>query len=159
MLVRQKLVLCLLGTVLVLGTGPTADAANQPGKPLTDLSTQYWKDTLATSPLNATNLGFHDYDDRLEDISPEGRARQRTQMANLLKQTGTIDSGLLSGSDVVTLAMLKTGLDNRLSVQAACRPDLWNVDHLFGFQLRFARLPVYQPVTNRAQADALLKRY
>ncbi|MBC8121427.1 MAG: DUF885 domain-containing protein [Gemmatimonadaceae bacterium] len=159
MLTHRKIVLCLLGTALVLGTGPAALAAGEPGKSLVNLSNRYWKEGLISSPLNATILGVHDYDDRLEDISPEGRTRQRAQAAGLLKQAGTIDAGLLSGSDAVTLAMLKTGLDNRLSVQEACRPDLWNVDHLFGFQLRFARLPVYQPVTNRAQADALLKRY
>src|SRR5688572_27979562 len=57
---------------------PPADAASGVSDPqVADLLRRHWALTLELFPELATNLGVHRFDDRLEDNSPEGLARQR----------------------------------------------------------------------------------
>jgi hypothetical protein len=41
------------------------------------IADRYWEARLEASPLFATFLGDHRYDDRVDDLSEQGEARQR----------------------------------------------------------------------------------
>ena len=67
-------------------------AFGAPERPIGDerldaLSLQYFADTWRLDPIRATSVGVHDYDDKLNDVSPAGVARRiaflRTTLASL----------------------------------------------------------------------------
>src|SRR5690348_15806435 len=49
-------------------------------KALTKVCDDFWQGWLKVNPTQATVLGDHRYDDRLGDISPEAKQRERTRV-------------------------------------------------------------------------------
>lgn len=72
------------------------------------------------SPVEATGLGEHRYDDRLPDISAAGRAAREGEWRALLGELARLDRGGLSRDNQVDLALL----DNEL------RYKLWSNDRM-----------------------------
>jgi len=72
------------------------------------------------SPVEATGLGEHRYDDRLPDISAPGRAAREGEWRALLGELARLDRGGLSRDNQVDLALL----DNEL------RYKLWSNDRM-----------------------------
>ena len=72
------------------------------------------------SPVEATGLGEHRYDDRLPDISAAGRAARETEWRAILAELARLDRGGLSRDNQVDLALL----DNEL------RYKLWSGDRM-----------------------------
>ena len=57
-----------------------------PGSQVNLLADRFWESILAEEPTTATMYGDDRYDDRLEDPSPEGRARRRRLMETTLAE-------------------------------------------------------------------------
>lgn len=88
---------------------------------LRDLTDRYWEARLEASPLFATFLGDHRYDDRVDDLSAEGDARQRATWLGFLAEAEAVDHDALDETDRVTRQLLVeeigdaiTGIDSRL---------------------------------------------
>src|SRR6187551_3447985 len=88
---------------------------------LRDIADRYWEARLEASPLFATFLGDHRYDDRVDDLSAEGEARQRTTWLGILAEADAIDHDALDATDQVTRRLLieeigdtVSGIDARL---------------------------------------------
>src|SRR3954447_8413239 len=88
---------------------------------LRDLADRYWEARLEASPLFATFLGDHRYDDRVDDLSAAADAAQREVWTGMLAEARAIDAATLDETDRVTHRLLAdeladniTGIDARL---------------------------------------------
>ena len=88
---------------------------------LRELADRYWEARLEASPLFATFLGDHRYDDRVDDLSAAADARQRDTWSAMLAEAQAIDPSTLDETDRVTHRLLAdeladnvTGIDARL---------------------------------------------
>jgi uncharacterized protein (DUF885 family) len=77
---------------------------------LTGLADQYWDSMLAASPSQATVLGDHRFDDRIEDLSLEAEQRLLAQWRELLGKVTDLDVDRLSPEDRLTRSLLHTEL-------------------------------------------------
>lgn len=78
----------------------TADAT------LRSLADRYWEARLEASPLFATFLGDHRYDDRVDDLSAEAEQAQRAQWVAFREEAEAIDADALDETDRVTRLLL-----------------------------------------------------
>ena len=124
---------------------------------LDDLAEAYWEARLDADPLTATAIGDRRRDDRLPDITPEGRARRRAELLALSARAASLDAGAVSAADGVTLAALRESLATDLAFLDAELSDL-TVDPLEGPQVALLNVPSYQPLASARQADAYAAR-
>jgi uncharacterized protein (DUF885 family) len=87
---KRLLACAVLGSVVCLSPLPRARAAEDEDARLTAFFQEYLDELFRTRPLEATRLGDHRFDDRLDDLSPKARAawteRQRHTLAELPKR-------------------------------------------------------------------------
>jgi uncharacterized protein (DUF885 family) len=87
-------------------TGPSAaDVAFQ------SLSQRYFDEVLALTPVDATALGDHRYDDKLDDVSAAGRERRLTLDRELLAAVHALDAAQLSRAHQVDARLLASHLE------------------------------------------------
>jgi uncharacterized protein (DUF885 family) len=93
---------------------------------LRDLADRYWEARLEASPLFATFLGDHRYDDRVDDLSEAGDALQRARWTDLLDEVRALDPDGFDETDRVTHGLLAqeladniTSIDTRLAELAS----------------------------------------
>jgi uncharacterized protein (DUF885 family) len=84
--------------------------ANDALRAITD---EYWEAKLEASPLFASFLGDHRYDDRADDLSAEAEQRLRGTWAALRERASTLD-GELDETDRVTRDLLVHELDDNV---------------------------------------------
>ncbi len=70
------------------------------------LAARWWDEVLAARPHQATALGDHRFDDRVEDLSAEGEAAWRAVAAGVLAEAEALDAEGLDDRDRVTHALL-----------------------------------------------------
>lgn len=80
--------------------------AMTPTDALRDLAARYWEARLEASPLFATFLGDHRYDDRVDDLSEAAEATLRERWVDLLAEAGGIDESGLDETDRVSRHLL-----------------------------------------------------
>ncbi len=86
---------------------------------LRTLADRYWQARLEASPLFATFLGDHRYDDRVDDLSASAEAAQRVLWEIFLDEARAIDVATLDETDRVTQRLLVGELtDNITSIDA-----------------------------------------
>lgn len=78
----------------------TADAT------LRSLADRYWEARLEASPLFATFLGDHRYDDRVDDLSSDADQAQRATWGAFREEAEAIDADALDETDRVTRLLL-----------------------------------------------------
>ncbi len=89
------------------------------GNELAALADRYWEARLSDSPLFATFLGDHRYDDRVDDLSAEAEAQQRVRWEALLAEVQALDTGSLDETGRVTQGLLAGELrDNIAAIDA-----------------------------------------
>ncbi len=88
---------------------------------LRELADKYWEARLESSPLFATFIGDHRYDDRVEDLSAEAEQALRATWTALIAEVEAIDTASLDDTDIVTCDLLLgelrdniVGIDSRL---------------------------------------------
>jgi uncharacterized protein (DUF885 family) len=84
------------------------------------LAARYIDATSRLSPIGATQLGDHRFDDKLPDVSATGRAAQMAADKAVLANLAKIDRKALSRDDQVDAAMLEN----------AVRYDIWDTETL-----------------------------
>ncbi|NLD75569.1 MAG: DUF885 domain-containing protein [Acidimicrobiales bacterium] len=73
---------------------------------LRDLAERYWEHRLEASPLFASFLGDHRYDDRADDLSEEAEAAQRTTLEGFLAEARSISADALDETNRTTHGLL-----------------------------------------------------
>ena len=83
---------------------------------LAQICTEFWALSLENSPLSATLLGVHDFDDRLDDLSLEAEQDHRAALHGLRLRSSALSDANLTMADRVTrsvlLHQLQTGIES-----------------------------------------------
>lgn len=119
---RRRVVLALGSSLLVpaLSTGASAQTTSRADRTFEALARRYIDQGARLSPVSATGMGDHRFDDRIDDVSARGRAAGLRFSRQTLASLERIDRSQLSRANQVD-AML---LDNAL------RADIWRTETL-----------------------------
>src|SRR5579862_1117498 len=123
---RRRSKHCLSAAWLLVATSLLASCNMMPPRPLAPtgpsaadvafqkLTDRYLNGMLAFTPVAATELGDHRFDDRLDDEGPTARD-QRTDFAHkLLADLTALDTTMLSRPNQVDARLLKRALEDTL---------------------------------------------
>jgi len=113
---------------------------------------------MSNEPLSATALGDRRFDDRLPDISPEGRARIIRQYERVVQRCRAISETSLSAADRLTRTALLVDAGS-LADYYSCDLDDWVVDPLGGPQVELMNTESYQPVRTTLEGEQMVKRW
>ncbi|UNK51219.1 DUF885 domain-containing protein [Lysobacter sp. S4-A87] len=111
---------------------PADTAATAPAAPASDAATdarfaelsQRWLNGwLQLNPISATQIGKHDYDSEVDDLSATGRQKLVDFSKKLLTELDAIDTAKLSRENQIDAAILRNQL----------RGDVWAVETLQGW--------------------------
>ena len=78
------------------------------------LSRQALNTWMRLSPISATQIGEHRFDDRIDDLSAAGRNRALKANQRLLAKLGAIDTSKLSRENQVDAAILRNQLESNI---------------------------------------------
>ncbi len=109
--------LILATPVIAAGTADTAFEA---------LAARYLDEVPALSPVAATTLGDHRFDDKLDDVSAAHRATAAETYRSLLAELRRIDRDALSRANQVDAALLENELESSIFTLEDLRPWAWN---------------------------------
>ena len=76
-----------------------------------DLSERLLRSMLAADPLEATLIGYRDYDAGLCDLAPEATQRRMAERRDLRAEARALDTSALPAQDSLTLAVVLAQLD------------------------------------------------
>jgi len=147
----------------VIGTTPTVDIGapsvglSEAAVALRALADEFWESFLASHPGFAMMMGDRRYDDRLDDVSPAGRATWAAVLEGTLRRAGAIDRRGLTAVEGVTLAMLIQEASGQLGVIRSGVED-WSLNPLDGPQTWIVDLIDYQPIATTDQGRRLITR-
>jgi uncharacterized protein (DUF885 family) len=130
----------LLAATTLLGAAPppaspAAASAVRPIHPVSrhtldqqfgNLANRFIKFATLLSPVDATVLGEHRYDDKLPTITPEGRAERMAVWRGLQQEQAGIDPAKLTPANQVDYAMLKNELAYRIWTNDVLQDWAWN---------------------------------
>ncbi|AYY12124.1 DUF885 domain-containing protein [Actinobacteria bacterium YIM 96077] len=88
----------------------SADAAAELGA----IAHEYWEATLDAHPIYASFLGYHDYDDRADDLSAEHEHEKRRLWSQLRGRVQAVPEGQLGETDQITRDLLIGELDDAI---------------------------------------------
>jgi uncharacterized protein (DUF885 family) len=123
-----------------------------------ELANRFWEKILELDPLQATILGDDRFDDRLPDLSPEGRAREAELSRHVLSEAEAIGGDHLETEQVITRDMLTLIARNGLEAQERKLYEL-AVDHIWGVQTMPVLIAQYQKANTPEGLEKLLTRY
>jgi len=123
-----------------------------------ELANRFWEKILELDPLQATILGDDRFDDRLPDLSPEGRAREADLSRQVLSEAEAIGGDHLETEQVITRDMLMLIARNGLEAQERKLYQL-AVDHIWGVQTMPVLIAQYQKANTPEGLEKLLTRY
>jgi len=125
---------------------------------LAALAAEYWDAGMELSPMSATLLGDHRFDDRINDLSAAGEEATNSRMQGYLDRAECIDPSGLSKADRVTRGMLISELRNTLLSSEAFGSQL-SSDQMRGIHSVLLRIFPQTTVTEPEHAEALLDRF
>lgn len=136
-------VVAVTAVMLVASQTPAGDAAEM-DEEFEKLGAQYIQQVTEFSPVRATNLGDHRFDDRLDQISAEVRASQEDWLRSFIAQLEGIEPNQLSRRNQVDYELMRHALDAQLWRLTELREWAWNPliytrlagDSLYGLMAR-----------------------
>jgi uncharacterized protein (DUF885 family) len=90
---------------------------------LAALEQRYVADRFADEPTDATNAGFHAYDDRLPDLSADAYARRIADCKLQLRDLDELDVQQLSADDRADVGIMRAALETELAIDE--EQELW----------------------------------
>src|SRR5918912_378793 len=147
----------------------TADTHGGPAQ-LESIARRYWTALLETAPLlllgegsvggplNATALGDHRFDAKLDDVSPDAHRKLLDTLAQLRAELTTIPTTGLSAEEELTVEMLRRQLADADAVEA-CNAPVWVVDQMDGPQVMLASTATHYSLDTAKAAADLATRY
>jgi len=134
------------------------DRAMDPGAAVNDLADRFWESILELNPTLATFYGDDRYSERLEDPSPDGRARTRAVMARTAAEAAAIPTDGLSTEDRITRDMLQVIAELQMEEDDQGLHQLRVVDQMSGPQQLMPQMTSFQPVDTPERLDAFIAR-
>lgn len=125
---------------------------------LAALLQDHWAAMLDNHPVQATELGIHDFDDRLTTPGPKAHAQRLSQSLGFLERARGIDPASLSLSDRTSLSIFIGNLDVATRSEV-CRYEVWSMSPRDNALAQINELGEVHPVESAADADNLLTRY
>jgi uncharacterized protein (DUF885 family) len=117
-----------------------------------------WSGTLADDPLDATGMGFHDFDALLPDNGPDAADRSERRLRRLRRDVEAVPADALDRDDRITRSALLAFLDTELAMQLPRHAD-WNVDPMVGPVVAVAGGGARPPGADAAQRADALRRW
>ena len=90
---------------------------------LNSIIAEYWDFHLAENPIEATQIGLNDYNDRMPSVSPGDQLRQLEAEQSFLRRTRDIDSDELSFDGQVNADLFEWVLEDYRCLQAQSFQD------------------------------------
>ena len=122
------------------------------------LAKAYWEAYLRQSPLFATAIGMHAYDDRLSDITAEGRAQWIADLEAFHKRATAIPEEGLRPAERTTRSELITSIRTDLD-WALSDLEEWTVDPLNGPAVSFLNVESYQAAHTAVDGRRMVTRW
>ncbi len=126
--------------------------------PVDALSDRFWEGILELNPTTATFYGDERYADRLEDPSPEGRARARALMQQTADEAAAIPIDGLSTEERITRDMLRVLGELGVEEHDEGLHQLRVVDQMGGPQQLLPQLTSFQAVDTPERLEAFIGR-
>ena len=123
---------------------------------LNRLYENYWEFLLKESPLTATYLGDHRYDDLLDDASEEAFNRRKTQYERFLDQLRRIPKPSAK-PDQLNYMLFERELEDNLN-SAKFRAYLTPITQQSGLQIDIPEIVTYHPFNTIRDFDNFIKR-
>jgi uncharacterized protein (DUF885 family) len=134
-----------------------AAAERDPGSRLHDLFDREWEWRLEQSPMLATSVGRHEYDDRLGSVTPEDLETRAERTKGFLAELDAVDRDSLPDEDRVSYDMFRRQLEDRIADYGFGDWQIpINADS--GFHIGLARLPEDVPLATTADYENYLSR-
>jgi uncharacterized protein (DUF885 family) len=137
---------------------PSVTPPDPAATPVNDLAARFWEAVLELNPTTATLYGDERYADRLEDPSPDGRARVRALMERTAAEASAIDVDGLPTEDRITRDMLKVIPELQLEEDELRLHELRVVDQMAGPQQLLPQLTQLQPADTPERLEAFIAR-
>jgi uncharacterized protein (DUF885 family) len=151
----------ITSALLIVAAGSAHAAGSQSGKgamtAFQKFCQTYWDEHLAANPVSATALGIHTWDDRLDDNSPAGIAKDRERLERTLAKARAYDEASLTAADRLSRRALIEELESSLA-RLDCAFHEWVVDPLNGPQVEFMNLADYTVIATPKDAANYVKR-
>ena len=149
----------ILPLLLVVGLSSVLGAAGpeEPAARLHDLFDREWKWALQESPLFATYVGVHEYDDRLGSVSAEDEKRRAEQTARFLAELRAIPRESFSNEDRVNAEIFQRQLENGLESYRFREYEI-PLSADWGFHTSLTRLPEEMPFATPHDYDNYVSR-
>ncbi len=122
------------------------------------LSDRFWEGVLERNPTTATFYGDERYADRLEDPSPEGRAKVRSLMQRTADEAAAIPVEGLSTEERITRDMLQVIGELAVEEDDQGFHQLRVVDQMGGPQQLLPQLTQFQRVDTPERLEAFIAR-
>ena len=149
------------GALLIATAGHAHAAASPAGKggmtAFQKFCQTYWEEHLAANPVSATGIGIRTWDDRLDDNSPAGIAKDRERLTRTLAKARGTDEKSLSPADRLSRLALIEELESSLA-RSDCAFHEWVVDPLNGPQVEFMNFADYTVIETPKDASNYVKR-
>ena len=153
----------LFGASLTLGPAAVAQETASPEDSraaavrLHDLFGREWEWRLEQNPLTATDVGRHEYNDRLPSVSAEDRVRRTAETEAFLAQLDAIDRDALGTEDRVSYDIFRAQLEERVAESGF---GAWqipiNADS--GFHIGMSRMPNEVPLATVEDYESYIAR-
>ncbi len=130
----------------------------EPVDPVNELADRFWEAILESNPTTATFYGDSRWADRLEDPTPEGRARVRALMERTATEAAAIPVDGLSTEDRITRDMLQVIAELAIEEDDQGLHQLRVVDQMGGPQQLLPQLTHFQPVDTPERLEAFTDR-
>ena len=122
------------------------------------LADRAWAASLAAEPLNATQLGEPDWDGRLADNTPAGRAAVLAEFADIEARAAAVPVDGLDPADRITRAAVTGFVRTQVALQIPGYAD-WSVDPMLGAAVALPNAGEVQPVGTREERERALQRW
>lgn len=119
---------------------------------------RHWEGHLRRSPITATRLGVHAFDDRIGDASPAAISADHARVRGLLAEVQAMDPSRLSDRDRVTREILALELEVAVEGEV-CRFHEWSLSAEDNPVARWNTLPEHHDVRTPADGEMLRARY
>jgi uncharacterized protein (DUF885 family) len=117
---------------------------------------EHWEARMRASPVEASQLGDHRFDDQLGDASQAARARWASRRASWLARARALDG--LGEADALTRDLLVDNLSIEEGMEA-CRDDRWRVSARNNPVSFASGLPEAHDLKTATDGGRLLRRY
>jgi uncharacterized protein (DUF885 family) len=125
---RRRVLSALGSTALVSSfVGPAfAQNESRADRAFAALAARWLDRSLRLSPISATSIGEHRYDNRIDDVSATGRAAQLAVARSTLSALNAIDARALSRANQVDAALLRNALEAQIWQTESLQSWAWN---------------------------------